>query len=87
MNTFLKRIESVYKLYITGMTGALKTTPTAAFYTLLHLLPVDLSANKIVSKTAGRLNAGAGPTDRVVYQSILTRRIGYIIPVPSRMFE
>ena len=55
--TYRKRLESVQRLAELSITGALRSTPTAALDVILNLKPINLVASGIAKKSAVRLKA------------------------------
>nr|AMS38355.1 hypothetical protein [Bactrocera tryoni] len=63
-STYRKPMERVQRLAALCITGALRTTPTAALELVLNLPPIDLFAENCAAKSAGRLLAAGEFTYR-----------------------
>uniref|UniRef100_A0A0A1XKT2 Putative 115 kDa protein in type-1 retrotransposable element R1DM n=1 Tax=Zeugodacus cucurbitae TaxID=28588 RepID=A0A0A1XKT2_ZEUCU len=72
-STYRKPMESVQRLAALCITGALRTTPTAALERILNLPPIDLFAETYAAKSAGRLLAGGEFTHRTFGHSSVGR--------------
>lgn len=53
--TYFKKLKKVQRLACIGITGSLRTTPTASLEVMLNILPIDLFCKATAAKSALRL--------------------------------
>lgn len=71
--TMVKRMESIQRAASLCISGALRTTPTAALNVILHLLPIDVYSKQLAARSALRLRESSQlATNRRGHSKILS---------------
>lgn len=79
---FAKHLESVQRVALIGINGALRPTPTLALDAILHIAPADIAGKCIVAKVAIRLRE-AGHIKSPIMGHLLPSRTSISPPASS----
>ncbi|XP_037941860.1 uncharacterized protein LOC119674776 [Teleopsis dalmanni] len=83
--TYIKPLEKVQRHAAMCITGAIRTTPTAALEVILNLPPIDIFAENMAAKTAERLRITGQLTRRSFGHNVVNQNAtldsDYMIPI------